>query len=422
MLIGIILSLLLLLPKILLSQTDENIKEALNLGSEQKYFDARKVLINEIKKNPKNADAYYWLARYSHYIAHDSRPFPRDADNWSKTQILDNLKKAIKLNPQLGDAYYFLAVEYGVRATEALRKHNIVQAKNELLEAKKMGAFPLYVLEYANSILNSCEKNAILIVAGDGSFNAIRYLQLVKGVRKDISLIGLGLLQKPFYVKMVRDGIPNEIPKASIDWDDDLIMETTNYLWKEQEIQIPISKKVQQEYCWKDSSNIVHLIVPDWSGTLYNMSAVITDIFETNRWKRPFYLAFSDEEKDMFLFNDYLQNEGFVFKMMPYKVKDSLNEFNQEKFEEGILKPENYKNFYHIKIHNQPRINQFFGDNRREQILHYIQYLIKFKKNEKAKSTLQKMNRLMPEETFPLSENIKKQYKAIEDQLEKEAN
>src|ERR1035437_8674330 len=166
-------------------QENEKVKSAIQLGQSWKFEEAIKVLEDEIKTNPKNANAYYWLARYCHYIVYDTRPFPNKSDDWSKAKILYNLKKAIELKPDFGDAYYFIAVEYGCRAREALKSKNILQCKKELTDAKKYGGFSPFTLEYARSILKYCGKDAILFIDGDAEFNSIMYVQLIERFRKD---------------------------------------------------------------------------------------------------------------------------------------------------------------------------------------------------------------------------------------------
>ena len=49
-------------------QMSENVSKAIKLGDSLQYYDAIKILKTEIKNNPKNADAFYWLGRYSHYL------------------------------------------------------------------------------------------------------------------------------------------------------------------------------------------------------------------------------------------------------------------------------------------------------------------------------------------------------------------
>ena len=217
------------LSPLLYGQDNDTVKQAKQLGDSLKFIDAISILKTEIKKHPNNADAYYWLGRYSHYLVYDTRPFVQKSDEWSEEEVLGNLKRAIYLNPNLGDAKYFLAVEYSARAREAIQNNHIEQAKNELLEAHKFGGFPDYIIAYSRSILQACDENAILFSNQDASVNAFMYVQLVEGFRKDVSVITINLLERPFYIKYMRDGVPNEITKIPISWSDNLTMNMYGY-------------------------------------------------------------------------------------------------------------------------------------------------------------------------------------------------
>lgn len=404
---------------LLYGQINKTVKQAIQLGDARKFEEAIALLKTEVQTNPDDADVYYWLGRYSHYLVYDTRPFTQKSEEWSKKEIVANLKKAIQLNPNLGDAYYFLAVEYGARAREAIEKNNIVQAKKELTEAHESGGFPDYILEYTRNILKSCDKNAILFSNQDAPINALLYVQLIEGFRKDVSVITVNLLERPFYIKYMRDGIPNEIRKISISWNDNLIMNMYSYFpWKEQNITIQIIPQKKHEYNIPYSVNKITLPVKGKYGgdAMWIGTAAILNMLENNKFERPIYCALSYGD-DMFEFTDYLQNEGFVSKFMPYKVKDSSNEYNKVKFESSILDANNYKDFSDIKLHNQPRANYFFGDNRRNIIMDYIQFLIVSNKKDEAKTVYSKMNSVMPVIIHPLSSDIEERCKKIEKQL-----
>ncbi|MFT3902109.1 MAG: hypothetical protein QM727_03010 [Niabella sp.] len=403
----------------LYGQTEDAVKKAIQLGDAQRFDDAITLLKTEIKNNPNNAEAYYWIGRYAHYLVYDSRPFLRKSNEWSKTEVLANLNKAIQLNNKLGDAYYFLAVEYGCRAREAIQNRDIIQAKKELLAARKAGAFPDYMLEYARSILNSCEQNAILFSNRDAAVNALMFVQLIEGVRKDISLVVVNLLERPFYIKYMRDGIPDEIEKVPISWSDNLIMNMYSYFpWKEQPLKIKISPQRKKEYNIPDSINNIKLLVKDkyGSGSMWIGTAAILNIFENNKFERPIYCALPSDD-DMFEFTDYLQNEGFVSKLMPYKVKGTAKEYDRAKFESSMLNADNYRDFADVKVHSQPRANYFFCDNRRNIILDYVQFLISLNEKEKAKVVYSKMNLLMPALDCSLSSDILERCKKMDKQL-----
>ena len=67
---------------ILLGQRNENIGNAIKLGDSLRYKDAIQILKQEIKNDPKNANAYYWIGRYSHFLVYDSRPFLNKGNIW----------------------------------------------------------------------------------------------------------------------------------------------------------------------------------------------------------------------------------------------------------------------------------------------------------------------------------------------------
>ena len=406
------LKLLFILPlfltyHILNAQHNDNVSKALKLGDSLQFKEAIKVLKTEIKVNPNNADAYYWAGRFSHYLVYDSRPFENKGNEWSKNEVLSNFKKAVQLNPNLGDAYYFIAVEYSSRAREAIQNNNIQQAKKELIEARKFGGFPNYILEYARSILRTCEKNALLFSNQDPSINALMYVQLIEGYRKDVSVICVNLLERPFYIKYMRDGIPNEITKIPLSWNDNIVMNMYNYFpWKPQNISIKISSKQKQLYKFSDTSENFNMIVKDkWEGTMWIGTAAILNILENNKFERPVYCAMPYGD-DMFEFTDYLINEGFVSKFMPFKTKGLEIEYNKSKIEASLLNPDFYKEFSDIKMHSQSRPNYFFVDNRRNLILNYIEFLLAHNNKEGAKNTYNRMKTLMPEKLSPLSKEL----------------
>ncbi len=401
-------------------QRNDNVINAIKLGDSLQFKDAIGLLKKEIKINPNNADAFYWLGRFSHYLVYDSRPFDNKGDDWSKNQVLYNFIKATKLNPNYGDAYYFIAVEYGSRARESIQNNNIQQAKKELLNAKNFGGFPNYILEYARNILRTCDKNAILFTNQDPAVNALMYVQLIEGYRKDISVVCVNLLERPFYIKYMRDGIPNEITKVPISWNNNIIMNMYNYFpWKSQNISIKISAKQKRLYNLPDSTKEIKMLVKDkWENTMWIGTAAILNLIEKNEFERPIYCAMPYQD-DMFEFTDFLKNEGFVSKFMPYKVKGTENEYDNTKIESSLLNENCYKDFSDIIIHSQPRPNYFFVDNKRNLILNYVEFLLISNNSKDALRVYSKMKILMPENIAPLSKELVERCKKIEIKLNK---
>lgn len=172
-------------------------QQALDEFKNENYPKAISLLKQATSQNPNDAEIYYYLGYFSHYIIYDSRPFVKKSDEWSNQEVIKNLEKAIALYTNYGDAYYFIGAEYSARAWESLRNGNIKQYKKEIVTGREKGGYPDWLIEIGRNILKSCEPNAILFTGGDADFNATQYLQIVEDYRKDVSVIPLALLERP---------------------------------------------------------------------------------------------------------------------------------------------------------------------------------------------------------------------------------
>lgn len=73
--------------------------------------------------------------------------------------------------------------------------------KNEFLSKVSYGKF---MENYAENVLTSCKKNAILFTYGDGDTYPLWYVQEKKGFRKDVAIINTSLLNLPDYIQYVK--------------------------------------------------------------------------------------------------------------------------------------------------------------------------------------------------------------------------
>ena len=388
-------------------QYENNIQKIIQLGDEWKFEEAIELLKDEISNDPQNPELYYWLGRYSHYLVYDTRPFNNKSNLWSKEQVLKNLQKAVELNPKYGDAKYFLAAEYGARALEALKTGDIKQYKKEFWDAKSWGGFPLHSIEYGRNILTSCDTNSILIVNGDAEYNILQYVQAIEGYRKDVSLVVLALLERPYYIKLIRDGVPDIYKPVPMNMNDNLVMEMHNYKWRENDIIIPVSEQTRQKYKLNDTlAHFIWHVKPNvgekklWTGT-----AMLINIIETNKWDRPIHFTYFGSQNLEGL-KDHLQIVGITTRLVPMKVYGTKLEYDTIKFESVMFNPKNYIDYHDIKNNNQPRVSYAYGQICRRRIFDYAVYLYRNDKKKKAKKVLEIMEKLMPIEIHPLSSDI----------------
>jgi len=141
---------------------------------------------------------------------------------------------------------------------------------------------------YAYNMLVDLEPNAIVFTNGDNDTFPLWYLQEVEGVRKDVRVVNLSLLNTDWYIKQLRD----LKPKVPITWTDDQIANVRPYR--------------------------------DKDGRIWLIKDIATyHILKANDWKRPVYLAVT--VPDQMGLTDQLTMEGLVFKIHPTAVSERVN-------------------------------------------------------------------------------------------------
>jgi tetratricopeptide (TPR) repeat protein len=160
--------------------------------------------------------------------------------------------------------------------------------------------------DYAYNMLMSCEKDAVLFTSGDNDTFPLWALQEAYGIRKDVRVVNLALLNEGWYIKQLQ----KLEPKAPISYteneiDNELKSELNPYedilLLKVGDAQIAIPSRLQFPI----------LKVQD---------RVVINILRTNSWARPLYFASSVPEEQKVGLGPYLQQEGFVERIMPYEL------------------------------------------------------------------------------------------------------
>lgn len=236
--------------------------------------------------------------------------------------------------------------------------------------------------DYGYNILSSCDKDAILFTNGDNDTFPLWFLQEVKGIRKDIRIVNLSLLNTNWYIKQLRDFEP----KLSIQYSDKFIDETLcgrttsameRRLWRSDKLEIT-SAGLTWDFPRSPGEQLIRV-----------QHIMVWKIIEWNFENRPIYFAVTVAKNNMIGINDYLRMEGMVYRLVPTKAPMQKSTENLERnFMElytfgELVNPDVYKSPNTLKL----SVNYIIG---------YVQLaeaLIREGKKEKALEVIEKCER-----------------------------
>ncbi len=197
--------------------------------------------------------------------------------------------------------------------------------------------------DYAYNILQSCEPNGLLFTNGDNDTFPLWFLQEVEGLRRDVRVVNLSLLNTGWYIKQLRD----REPVITIDLTDnyiDSVLTDTQYvdlirrLWEE-----PTTPRE-----FKEMELDVTVAAPPGHQLLRVQDIMVIGIVYWNQWQRPIHFALTVAGQNRAGLEPYLRMEGMTLRLV--KEKDlgpdgerlEHNLFNVYKFR-SIKDPAVYK-------------------------------------------------------------------------------
>ncbi len=220
--------------------------------------------------------------------------------------IMEKIKQYIK-NPQLTPrlnmavAAFLIIVVPGVMLNANYHEHD------------RSGNYVAW--DYSYNLLQSVEPNGIIFTNGDNDTFPLWYLQEVEGVRKDVTVANLSLLNTPWYIKQLRDSRPRG--ERFITMTDDQIRDLTSGLtpWKAQKVRIPVQGE-------EGVTNLEWTLRPTFGGrALKVQDMMILRMIADSQLKNPVYFAVTVSPSNRLGLEEYLSMEGLTFKVNSKKVE-----------------------------------------------------------------------------------------------------
>jgi len=209
--------------------------------------------------------------------------------------------------------------------------------------------------DYAYNLLQSVEKDAVLITNGDNDTFPLWCLQAAYGVRTDVRIVNLSLAQTDWYNLQLKNEKPYGALTVPMTFTD-AQLQSNDFLrpreWDEKKVYTIETPKDVFPDTMKNNPNLQDKIVFTVPATIRQKSGnktitgikfndlLVLDIIKANKWKRPIYFCVTVSPENFVGLGDYLVLEGMSHRLVPYKANSGNNlVVNQEITKKCLFEP-----------------------------------------------------------------------------------
>jgi hypothetical protein len=333
-------------------------------------------------------------------------------------------------------------ISAGIATALCLIGAPVIMAKDGWDDHSRAGRYS--ARDFAMNYLNSCEPNAILFTNGDNDTFPLWYAQDVEGIRTDVRVVNLSLLNTDWYIDQMkqkayeseplpisfttdqyrqgtRDYLPieeitdkavdlrevmkivaSDAPNAKKEYGDNKINFVPS---KRFFIPIDSAQVVSSGYVPKDAAGQV-VKQMEWEldkRYILKNDMILLDILANNNWKRPVYFAVTVGSDNYLGLEDYFQLEGMTYKIVPIKTANesgAIGRVNTTNMYENVMTKFKWGGMKDPSLYMDPETVRL-TTGLRLNMARLASTLVAENKTDSAVKVLDLCLQEMPDETIP---------------------
>jgi hypothetical protein len=220
----------------------------------------------------------------------------------------------------------------------------------------------------AYNLLNSCAENGILFTNGDNDTFPLWYAQEVEGIRTDVRVVNLSLLNTGWYIDQLKMPINGSLP-LPVTFPEFIYNDKRNTMlaYPRKTIALPVDKTAIAAQGWlseaelaRAEDKLVWTIESNTGNRVLLRDAIIVNLLENiaaDGWKRPVYFANTIRPSDYNGLQNWFRQEGLAYRIVPIRSQPS-----QGGNEIGYVDLDRmYENMTNFRLRGLDNPNTFFG-------------------------------------------------------------
>jgi len=268
--------------------------------------------------------------------------------------------------------------------------------------------------------LQSCEKDAVLFTNGDNDTFPLWYLQEVEGIRTDIRVVNLSLVNTEWYIMQLKNEEPHGAKKVAFTFNDAQIREISHsggMFWETKDVSLQVPRKVLEEFGVTDTSVLnsekitfrMPSTYPGGMKAIRTQDAMVRSIIEANKWERPIYFAVTVAREARIGLDEYLRMEGLALRVTPNRrnIGGEAEYISRQAMEAHLMnepqvfyrephKGFKFRGLNDSTIYFDENVQRLCGNYRQAFLSLAVHYLNVEKNNEKVIQVLDKMEEKLP--------------------------